>query len=70
MRRLHEMSRIGERERHARRVRKVKLKKLRAKLLNAKTGGDKERVLVKVMRIAPWMTEAEFVATTKREKKA
>jgi hypothetical protein len=48
----------------------VKLKKLRAKLLNAKTGGDKERVLVKVMRIAPWMTEAEFVATTKREKKA
>lgn len=65
------MSRIGERERHARQKRKGKLRKLREKYTTAKSAVEKEKVLVKVSRITPWLTEDVFKAPLKkREAKA
>ena len=61
------MSRIGERERHARRKRKGKLRKLRLKYGNAKSAGEKEKVVVKLGRIVPWLSEENFKAPMKKK---
>ncbi|MGE4554913.1 MAG: DUF6800 family protein [Candidatus Paceibacterota bacterium] len=43
------------------RKRKQKLKKLREKYILAKTQEEKEKILEKVFKIAPWLTEEEFL---------
>ncbi len=61
------MSRIRQREIHARRKRKMKLSKLRTQYASA-TGVAKEQILAKVRRVSPAMLEEQFVATTKGKK--
>jgi hypothetical protein len=52
-------------ELHARRVRRRHLKKLRERYAKAKTGGDKERILEKVRRVAPGLSSEQFLAPIK-----
>ena len=59
------MARIRQTEIHARRVRRGKLRQLRQKYAAAKTGLHKEKVLTKVARIAPWLSEEQFLAPVK-----
>ena len=59
------MSRIRQREIHARRKRHEILRKLRDRYTSAK-GMTKEQVLAKLKRVAPQMTEAQFLATAKK----
>ena len=59
---------IRKTEIHQRRVRKEKLKKLRAKFTLAKTSQEKEKILEKVKRIAPWLSEEEFLEPIKGKK--
>ena len=40
-----------------RRKRQEKMRKLKAKLAAAKTGGDREHLLQKIHRISPWWKE-------------
>jgi len=47
------------------RQRRAKLKKLRQAYQAAKLGTEKERLLVKVNKIAPWLSKEEFVAAIK-----
>ena len=49
-----------------RRKRKQKLKKLRQKYAEAQTISEKERILEKVKRIAPWLSREEFLAPLKK----
>jgi hypothetical protein len=49
-----------------RRKRRAKLKKLREKYLLAKTKEEKEKILEKVRKITPWLSEEEFLAPLKR----
>jgi F0F1-type ATP synthase assembly protein I len=51
---------------NARRTRKKKLKKLRVRLADSKSPSDKEKILSKAARIAPWMSSEDFVATVKK----
>lgn len=50
-----------------RRKRREKLKKLREKYLLAKTKEEKERILEKVRKIAPWLSEEKFLAPLKKK---
>lgn len=60
------MGRIIRRtEIHARRVRKTKLNKLRARYRDSKSASEKEKILLKVGRIAPWMAGEKFTAAVK-----
>ena len=52
-------------EQARRRSRKKKLRKLRARYKDAKSAMEKEKIVAKVGRIAPWVTHEHFVATTK-----
>jgi hypothetical protein len=40
-----------------RRTRREKMRKLKAKLAAAKTGGDREQLLQKIHRLSPWWKE-------------
>lgn len=59
------MSRIRQTEIHARRVRRKKLRHLRQKHAAARTGLQKEAVLTKAARIAPWLAEEQFLRVVK-----
>jgi len=59
------MSRIRQREMHARRVRAKKLAHLREKYAQAKSAVQKDSVLEHVAKIAPLMTKEQFVAEVK-----
>ena len=50
-----------------RRIRKEKLRKLRAKYKEAKSAIDKEKVVSKAAKIAPWLSEEEFVSPLKKK---
>ena len=50
-----------------RRKRREKLKKLREKYLLAKTKEEKERILEKLRKIAPWLSEEGFLAPLKKK---
>ena len=52
-------------ELHARRVRRLHLKKLRTRYAKAKTSVEKEKILQKVMRVAPGVSTEQFVAPIK-----
>ncbi|OGJ58588.1 hypothetical protein A2881_02315 [Candidatus Peribacteria bacterium RIFCSPHIGHO2_01_FULL_55_13] len=60
------MSRIRQREIHARRKRKAKLAKLRTQYASA-TGVAREGILAKVRRVSPAMTEDQFVSSAKKK---
>lgn len=60
------MSRIRQREIHARRKRQAKLSKLRTQYTSA-TGVAKEQILAKVRRVSPAMTEEQFTALAKKK---
>lgn len=59
------MSRIRQREIHTRRVRKLKLKKLRVALTESKGGAQKDTLIAKLGRLAPWMTEKDLAGKKK-----
>lgn len=61
------MPRIRQTEIHARRTRRMKLRKLRQKYTVAKTGLQKEKVLSSQARVAPWLSEELFLAPLKRK---
>jgi hypothetical protein len=46
---------------HQRRKRKQQFRRLREKYSLAKTDQEKEKILEKVRRIAPWLNEEEFL---------
>lgn len=48
--------------------RSKKLFKLRQKYQKAKTKGERQRVLEKVFKIAPWLSEEEFLSSVKQTK--
>ena len=48
-----------------RRTRKMKLRKLRARYGEAKSATEKEKIVEKAGRIAPWVTKDEFLAPLK-----
>jgi hypothetical protein len=56
---------IRRNELHARRTRRLSLKKLRARFAKAKTGTEKEKILEKVSRVAPGLSTEQFVAPIK-----
>lgn len=56
---------IRRNEIHARRGRRLHLKKLRARYARAKTSAEKEKILEKVMRVAPGVSTEQFVAPIK-----
>ncbi|MCD6407198.1 hypothetical protein J7L81_04945 [Candidatus Aerophobetes bacterium] len=55
------MKRHVERIIAKRRKRKEKLRKLREKYLAAKTDEERQKVLDKAKRIAPWLSQEEFL---------
>ncbi len=56
---------IRRNEIHARRGRRLQLKKLRVRFAKAKTATEKEKILEKVSRVAPGLTAEQFVAPIK-----
>ncbi len=48
-------------ELNRRRKRKEKYKKLRQKYISTKTQSEKEKILQKVNKIAPWLSQEEFL---------
>jgi hypothetical protein len=52
---------------HQRRKRKEKFRQLRAKFALAKTDQEKEKILAKVKRIAPWLSQEEFLKWLKKK---
>ena len=58
---------VRKTELHRRRKRKEKLGKLRKKFLLAKTSQEKEQILEKVRRIAPWLSKEEFLKPLEKE---
>ncbi|OGZ32849.1 MAG: hypothetical protein A3I88_02695 [Candidatus Portnoybacteria bacterium RIFCSPLOWO2_12_FULL_39_9] len=60
--------RIRQTELHRRQKRREKLKKLRAKFALAKNNEEKERILEKVRRMAPWLLSTEFLKPLEKEK--
>lgn len=50
---------------HKRKVRRQKLHKLRQKYQEAANEAEKKRITEKVAKIAPWLTEEEFLTPTK-----
>jgi len=59
------MPRIRQNELHARRVRRLKLRKLRQRYAGVKTAAEKEQVLQRVARMTPWLSAEEFLAPLK-----
>ncbi len=61
-----------EAEIRRRRKRKEKLEKLRKKYQEAKAEEEKRKILEKVSKIAPWLSQEEFLATIRKveEKKS
>ena len=53
---------------HQRRKRKEKYRRLRKAYLEAKSEAEKERILQKVKRIAPWLSREEFLYGIKKNK--
>ena len=51
---------------HQRRNRRKKLGALRRKFKESKSATEKEKLVTKAGRIAPWLTEQEFVAIAKK----
>ncbi|MCD6284055.1 hypothetical protein J7J12_02245 [bacterium] len=51
------------------RKRKEKLRKLREKYKLAKTQDEKDKILEKVWKIAPWISREEFLNSIKQEEK-
>lgn len=47
------------------RLRRVKLKKLRQAYQAAKSQTEKDQLLVKVDKIAPWLSQEEFISAIK-----
>ena len=60
MSRISVMSRIRQREIHARRIRHKKLKSLKAHYVAAKSASEKQHVVEKLGRIAPWLSTEKF----------
>ena len=56
---------IRRNELHRHRVRRHKLKKLRRRYADVRTSAERERILQKVMRVAPSITSEQFVAPLK-----
>ncbi len=52
---------------HRRRVRREKLKKLREKYKSAQTEEEKKKIIEKMKKITPWLSEEEFLAPIKEE---
>jgi len=48
--------------------RKMKLAKLRQDYLQAKTGNEKEKIWEKASKIAPWLSQEEFLAPVRKKK--
>jgi len=63
----HRSRNIRFNELRQRRNRKQKLKKLREKFALAKTKEEKEKILEKDFKIAPWLTEEEFLKPIKEK---
>jgi hypothetical protein len=61
------MSRIRQREIHARRTRKRKLNQLRVRYSDAKGPLQKEQVMAKLGRVAPWLNEEALTGKKKKE---
>ncbi|MFA7682135.1 MAG: DUF6800 family protein [Candidatus Peribacteraceae bacterium] len=61
------MSRIRQRELHARHVRRKKLAKLRVRYTQAKSAVQKGKIIDQVAHVAPLLTEKEFMALMKGE---
>lgn len=53
------------REIKQRRVRRAKVKKLRAHYNEAKSAMDKEKVMSKAAKVIPWMSAEQFIASAK-----
>jgi len=51
------------------RKRRLKLKKLRQKYLSAKGLMDKEKIIEKAQRLAPWLTKENFLRPIESRKK-
>ncbi len=51
---------------HRRRVRKRKLRYLRKKYSLAKSNQEKEKLLEKVRKIAPWLSQEEFLKKSQK----
>ena len=56
---------IRRNELHARRVRRQRLRKLRARYAKAKTNAEKEQILQKVARVAPSISTEQFLGPLK-----
>lgn len=54
-----------QKELHRRRVRRLKLKKLRVRYQASHDASVKEKIIQKAARIAPWISEKEFVDLAK-----
>lgn len=65
------MSRVDKKRRkvllQVREKRKAKLAKLRQKYVAAKTGNEKEKALEKARKVAPWLSQEEFLAPAKSD---
>lgn len=57
---------IRSKEIRRRRTRRVKMQKLRQRYAVSKTKKEKDEVLAKVRRIAPLLTEEQFLASLKK----
>jgi hypothetical protein len=53
-----------------RRHRRAKLKALRGKYAEAKSAGDKEKILAKASRLTPWLSDDHFKTLAKEAKQA
>lgn len=49
-----------------RRTRKTKLRKIRQKYITAKTEDEKSAALSKMTKVAPWLSEEEFLSAVKK----
>lgn len=49
-----------------RRVRKAKIQDLRVRYAESKTKKEKDSVLAKLSRLAPWLSEEQFLAPLKK----
>ena len=53
---------MRHKELRQRRARKEKLSKLREHYVNAKTEGERAAILDKAKRVAPWLSQDEFLS--------
>jgi len=51
-----------------RRARQEKLRKLRQKYAQAQSQDQKSKILMKVQKVAPWLSEKEFSAPLEKKK--